>query len=261
MFFIIWRYLENKSPAMQTLKDEMVKEIIYAITLMSIITDVTMVCIGIGPIPIEIVTVIIYTRRAMAVYFFVQVLIAVIVKYLIIFHGRYLDLISDQTVVRWSRIICCIWAFWSIFYDMLTEDITESPILKAMLTGEDINMEDLKTYEVKNKNLINLLAIVDIIAILIVYAQIEFYKITDGNYTFGTLRKAVCGIIFFGLLIFFRLYSSFYNQMDKLIQYIIIQFFFVVVIPVLMIVNNDKILHSLRENFSCNNENIHSLVV
>ena len=144
---------------------------------------------------------------------------------------------------------------------MVAKDIRKSPIFKAMLTGDDLNMEDLQKFEVDEKNIIYLLVSVDIIAVLFVYAQIEIYQLTNNSdaYTFGTLRKVVCVIFFFGLMIFSRLFSSFNNQIDRLIQYIIIQFFFIVGIPLLMIVKNDKILHSLREKFPCYNENIHSL--
>ena len=37
--YIIWTYLRNKSPAMQTMKDEMMKEIIWSSVLLTTLVD------------------------------------------------------------------------------------------------------------------------------------------------------------------------------------------------------------------------------
>ena len=41
--FIIWTYLRNKSPAMQTLKDEMIKEVIQSSIFMILSVDPIMI--------------------------------------------------------------------------------------------------------------------------------------------------------------------------------------------------------------------------
>lgn len=81
--YIIWSYLRNKAPAMQTLRDEMIKELIISIVPLMSIKD--LLHVGISPIPKEFAIFISYTRLALAQYFFMQVLIVTLVRYLIIF--------------------------------------------------------------------------------------------------------------------------------------------------------------------------------
>ena len=83
MLYIFWSYLRNKAPAMQTLRDEMIKELIISLIPLMSIRD--LLHFGISPISKEFALFISYTRLALAQYFFMQVLIVTLVRYLIIF--------------------------------------------------------------------------------------------------------------------------------------------------------------------------------
>ena len=74
----------------------MIKEVIWSSLPMTIAND--LVCIGIGPIPKDMAIFIIYTRKVMAAYFFLQIFVTVVVKYGIIFYGSYIALIQAKSL-------------------------------------------------------------------------------------------------------------------------------------------------------------------
>ena len=133
LFFMIWSYLRNKSLNMQTLKDEMIKEVIWSSLPMTIGND--LVCIGIGPIPKVMAIFIIYTRNVMAVYFFLQIFVAVMVKYGIIFYGSYIALIEDRAIVKFSRITCSVGAIlFNVGHLVEAVDVTKTSNFLALTT-------------------------------------------------------------------------------------------------------------------------------
>ena len=127
----------------------------------------------------------------------------------------------------------------------------------------------LLTDNVKNGNTaIPSLFIVDMVAILFVHFQVETYKAQEisanihlNGYTLGTLRKVTIMITLFGLLVLIRMIIPFENHIARLIQHMINQFFVMVVIPTVMIVKNEKILHYAKGLFQFHNNDIYSLNV
>ena len=99
------------------------------------------------------------------------------------------------------------------------------------------------------------------------YIQIEIYKRLDNypftSYKLGSFRTMIIFIIICGFLVILRinisiLFSNFNipmeNQdLEKLIFHIIIQFLAVNVIPILMILKNEKIVTYAKTKFMCNN--------
>ena len=118
---------------MQTLKDEMIKEVIWSSLPMTIGND--LVCIGIGPIPKVMAIFIIYSRNVMAVYFFLQIFVAVMVKYGIIFYGSYISLIEDRAIVNYSRITCSVGAILFNVGHLVEADVTKNSNFLALITG------------------------------------------------------------------------------------------------------------------------------
>ena len=114
LLYIIWRYLRNKALAMQTLRDEMIKELIISLIPLTLSSD--LLYSDIGPMPKEFALFIMYTRVALAQYFFMQVLIVTLVRYLIIFHGPYIDSIEDRVIVNFFRIVSIVWVFLTCLY-------------------------------------------------------------------------------------------------------------------------------------------------
>ena len=260
---MIWSYLKNKSLNMQTLKDEMMKEVIWSSLPMTIAND--FVCIGIGPIPEVIATFVIYTRKIMAAYFFLQIFATVMVKYGIIFYGSYIALIEDRAIVKYSRITCSVGAILFNVGHLVETDVTKNSNFLALTTGMHQKFTDSTLSENK---ILYVLVIIDLIAVILVHIKIEIYKreeISAGlnlsEYTINTRRKVV-GVIFIStLLIFSRYISPFDNHIERLMQYTITQFMFVVIIPFFMIVKNEKLFHYVSLKFKCRNNNIHSLNV
>ena len=94
LFNIIWSYLQSKTPAMKTLMDEMIKELIIAL-IHATFTD-EFEHIGLEPNSKEKAYVITFLKFGIRQYFLMQLLIVTIIRYLIIFHGPMIDLIIDR---------------------------------------------------------------------------------------------------------------------------------------------------------------------
>ena len=254
MLYIIWSYLRNKAPAMQTLRDEMMKELIISLIPLMSIRD--LLHFGFSPISKEFALFISYTRLAFAQYFFMQVLIVTLVRYLIIFHGPLIDSIEDQIVVNFARLFSFIWVFNTCLYTVLSEDITKYPDFLEM-TGQ---LESLKIMDTHNSFFtLNLIVVLDIIVIVFVYGRIEIYKKRDQNYdftsyNFGTIRTLVGISITCGLLFIVRINITWFNaniknSIEKLIFHIIVQLLCVNIVPVLMILSNEKIIIYVKTKF------------
>ena len=260
MFYIIWSYLRKKALAMQTLRDEMIKELIISLIPLTLSTD--LLYIDICPISKEFALFLIYTRVALAQYFFMQVLIVTLIRYLIIFHGPVIDSIEDQKVVNFSRMFSTIWVFVTCLYSGLFQDFTKTHDFLAM-TGQRQSSEKIDTHN----SLITLqfVLVLNIIVIIFVYVRIEIYKQKDPLYTFAsynlrTIRTVVGITIICVLLLILRVngalfHANFRNSIERLLFHIIVHFLCVNIVPVLMILNNKKIAIHAKNKFICYNLN------
>ena len=254
VLYVIWSYLKNKAPAMQTLRDEMIKELIISLIPLMLSSD--LLHIGISPIPKEFALLLSYIRVALAQYFFMQVLIVTLVRYLIIFHGPHIDSIEDQKIVNFSRLFSFVWVFQTCLYTVLSQDITKGTDFLE-LTGQ---LERLKNMDTPNSFFtLHLVVVLDIIGIVFVYGKIEIYKQRDQNYSFdsynlGTIRTVVGIVIICGLLIILQINISWFNaniknSIEKLIFHIIVHLLCVNIVPVLMISSNKKIVIYVKNKF------------
>ena len=224
-----------------------------------------LVCIGIGPIPKDMAIFIMYTRKVMAAYFFLQIFVTVMVKYGIIFYGSYIALIEDRVIVKFSRITCIVGAILFNIGHFVEVDLTKNSTFSALTTGMHEKWTDLVLNENK---IVYVLVIIDLIAVILVHIKIEIYKREENlaglhwsEYTIDTRRKVVGVIFISALLILSRYISPFDNHIERLVQYTITQFIFVVIIPFFMIVKNEKLFHYVSLKFKCHNNNMHSLNV
>jgi len=245
---------------MQTLRDEMIKELIISLIPLTLSTD--LLNIDIGPISKEFALFLTYTRVALAQYFFMQVLIVTLIRYLIIFHGPVIDSIEDQKVVNFSRMISTIWVFVTCLYSGLFQDFTKTHDFLAM-TGQRQSSEKIDTLN----SLITLqfVLVLNIIVIIFVYVRIEIYKQKDPLYTFAsynlrTIRTVVGITIICVLLLILRangalFHANFRNSIERLLFHIILAFLCVNIVPVLMILNNKKIVIHAKNKFICYNLN------
>ena len=257
MLYIIWSYLRNKALAMQTLRDEMIKELIISLIPLTLSSDLLYSDIGsIYPMPKEFVLFLMYTRVALAQYFFMQVLIVTLVRYLIIFHGPYIDSIEDQIVVNFFRIVSMVWVFLTCFYIGLSQDLTKGPDFLALTGKLSENVEAPNSFFT-----LHFILVLDIIVMIFVYVRIEIYKQKDQKCTFAsynlrTIRTVVGVVIICGLLLIFRIniaefYANFNNSIERLLYHIIVHFLCLNIVPVLMILNNKKIVNYAKSKFMC----------
>ena len=56
-----------------------------------------------------------------------------LVRYLCIFHGATLLIITDTSAIKTSRIICTGWAFFSTFYESQKNDLTQQSIVRILM--------------------------------------------------------------------------------------------------------------------------------
>ena len=240
MLYIIWSYLRNKALAMQTLRDEMIKELIISLIPLTLSSD--LLYIDICPISKEFALFLIYTRVALAQYFFMQVLIVTLIRYLIIFHGPLIDSIEDQTVVNFSRLFSTIWVFVTCLYSGLFQDFTKTHDFLAM-TGQPQSSE---TIDPHNSSItLQFVLVLNIIVIIFVYVRIEIYKQKDPLYIFAifnlrTLRTVVGITIICVPLLILRVngalfHANFRTSIGRLLFHIIVHFLCVNIVPVLMI--------------------------
>ena len=258
VLYVIWSYLKNKAPAMQTLRDEMIKELIISLIPLMLSSD--LLHIGISPIPKEFALLLSYTRVALAQYFFMQVLIVTLVRYLIIFHGPYIDSIEDQIVVNFFRIVSMVWVFLTCFYIVLSQDLTKGPDFLALTGKLSENVDAPNSFFT-----LHFILVLDIIVMIFVYVRIEIYKQKDQKCTFAsynlrTIRTVVGVAIICGLLLIFRIniaefYANFNNSIERLLYHIIVHFLCLNIVPVLMILNNKKIVIHAKNKFICYNPN------
>merc|ERR1712183_363632 len=121
--------------------------------------------------PKEFALFLMYTRVALAQYFFMQVLIVTLVRYLIIFHGPYIDSIEDQIVVNFFRIVSIIWVFLTCFYIGLSQDLTKGPDFLALTGKLSENVDAPNSFFT-----LHFILVLDIIVMIFVYVRIEIYK-------------------------------------------------------------------------------------
>ena len=108
---------------------------------------------------------------------------------------------------------------------------------------------------------LHFLLVLDIIVMIFVYVRIENYKQMDQKYTFAsynlrTIRTVVVFVIFSVLLLFLRIkidvfYANFNNPIERLLYHIIVHFLCLNIVPVLMILNNEKIVTYAKNKFTC----------
>ena len=247
MLYIIWSYLRNKALAMQTLRDEMIKELIISLIPLMLLSD--LLHIGISPIPKEF-ALLVALLVALAQYFFMQVLIVTLVRYLIIFHGPYIDSIEDQIVVNFFRIVSIVWVFLTCLYTGFFQDLTKGPDFLALTGMLSENVEAPNSFFT-----LHFLLVLDIIVMIFVYVRIEIYKQMDQKYTFAsynlrTIRIVVGIAIICGLLLILRIniavfHANFNNSIERLLYHIIVHFLCLNIVPVLMILNNWGLLNTL----------------
>ena len=252
MLYIIWSYLRNKALAMQTLRDEMIKELIISLIPLTLSSD--LLYSDIGPMPKEVALFIMYTRVALAQYFFMQVLIVTLVRYLIIFHGPYIDSIEDQIVVNFFRIVSIVWVFLNCLYIGFSQDLTKGPDFVALTGKLSENVDAPNSFFT-----LHFLLVLDIVVMIFVYIRIEIYKQMDQEYTFAsynlrTIRTVVVVAIISGLLLILRInmavfHANFNDSIERLLYHIVIHFLCLNIVPVLMILNNKKIVIYAKSKF------------
>ena len=148
--------------------------------------------IRIGPLPESMAFLLLYIRFFATAYFATQVLIAVIVKYVIIFHGHLLEFVEDRVMVRISRICCIIWSLFVTCIQSALNNVSKSGDFLALTKSDhnDVN-NDENPYV-----FIFILMLVNVLAVIFVQIRIEIYKVRDisdslgvSGYTLRLFRK------------------------------------------------------------------------
>ena len=91
---IIYQYLNRKSPGMKTALDNLVQDLILGGLATSLAADLCNS--GLGPMRTEIALAIFYFQYLTAHFWFMQIFMTFLVRYLCIFHSTVINCINDE---------------------------------------------------------------------------------------------------------------------------------------------------------------------
>ena len=234
---IIYIYLNRKSPGMKTIFDELVQELIIGGIMSSLTADVA-TC-GFGPLSVDTAVLIVLLQRFSAQFWFMQIFMTFLVRYLCIFHATTIHSILDHFISVGCRMVCFTWACSTTVYDYTNHDFEKIKNLNFM-THEVINAEVVVVSQVS----VQCIICVDLLFIAFVMARIECYKWKIQNSEMpiskGTIRLILAILLIIGITVVIRLSMSLTLQSNALLFHMAITFILFVVIPLLMICRNEK---------------------
>ena len=235
---VIYQYLGKKSPGMKTAFDELVQELILGGIATSFGADLCNA--GLGPMKIELALGIFDFQYLTAHFWFMQVFMTFLVRYLCIFHPSAINWIADRVIINGTRTICSCWTLGAFMTENLKYDFTLNGYVKVMIHG--FNPTDTKTTAFLNS--FKIIILLDLIFVVFSLIRIEFYKwksIDFESISKVTLRIFFTLIIFICVLVTLRLYLPMPIEYSALIFHIIVTFIIFVVIPALFILRSKNI--------------------
>ena len=131
ILILIWKYLRNKPLGMQTLFDSMIKDYILIVFANFISSNLIFIKFK-DEYSHEIAMTLIKIQTCVAVAMFLQIFIALIIRYMSIFHQGYLNDFKDSVIVFISRIFVGI----SAVVISILEDSGEGGAQYVFLTGK-----------------------------------------------------------------------------------------------------------------------------
>ena len=235
---IIYAYIKRKSPGMKTVFDEITQDLIIGGIAASLTSDLAH-C-GFGPLNVNTAVFIVFVQRFTAQFWFMQIFITFLVRYLCIFHPEVINSVLDKAILASSRLCCFFWAFSTSVYDFTHHDFSKLQHVQYMLHEDEVSEVNNNVSQVSLQGII----IVDLLFIAFVMLRIELYKwnIPGGELAVskGTIRITIGIFVIIGIAVIIRLSLPLSLQDTALLFHVVVTSILFVVIPILMIVRNDK---------------------
>ena len=235
---IIYSYIKRKSPGMKTVFDEMIQDLILGGIAASLTSDVAH-C-GFGPLNLNTAIFIVFVQRFTAQFWFMQIFITFLVRYLCIFHAEVINSVLDKAILAASRLCCFFWAFSTSVYDFTHHDFSKLQHVNYMLHEDEVSEVNNNVSQVSLQCII----IVDLIFIAFVLLRIELYKwnFPGGELAVskGTIRITIGIFVIIGIAVIIRLSLPLSLQDTALLFHVVVTSILFVVIPILVIVRNEK---------------------
>ena len=247
---IIYSYLKRKSPGMKTVFDDLVQELIIGAIITSLLADI--VTCGVGPVPVQVAVLFWFVQRASAQYWFMQIFVTFLVRYLCIFHATAVQTFQDKVILLVSRLLCTTWAFSTSIYDYAYNDFEiYNRITKFMANKTD---EEVEVHEQANVFLQYIICI-DLLFATFVVVRIEFYNYA-GQIPMSkvTIRMILGLVLVIGASVMMRLSLPYMPLQDNALYFhIFFTFLLMVFIPFLVIKDNDNMRKFARRKWSTEN--------
>ena len=241
---IIYSYLKRKSPGMKTVLDELVQELIIGAIITSLLADI--VTCGVGPVPVQLAVFFSgfwVVLCLSAQYWFMQIFVTFLVRYLYIFHATTINVFSDHVILVGSRLICITWMCLTCLYDYINKDLENTRLvmyINFMTNGP--NEQDYYLDDVSANVFIQYIICIDLVFIVFITVRIELYNLTEQiSISKGNIRLIVGLLLIIGVSVVIRLFFPYMPLQDNALYFhIVFTFLLMVFIPFLMIIGNDK---------------------
>ena len=199
---IIWNYLSKKTPAMQTILDAMIKDLILVGHFCIFFGDCVYISCGFYPIPFYLAYFFTIATLIFCIYFIFQFFIAFIVQYLYVFHDYILSYLTDDDWIKRTRFFCQSMSLILTSIEIWQEDHSKGMLFQGMVYGRD--KENWK-HEVKEPRIMTFgfVIIIQTACVLLIHVRIELYKAEEMR----SFRLMILGGITLFIILCIRFYS------------------------------------------------------
>ena len=185
----IWVYLSKKPLGMQTIFDVMIKDLLLINLSVAVPTSLVNVEPLNEPWRPETAIVILLTTHTCGVALIMQAFTTVLVRYLTIFHGTWINQLREASVIWTSRMLVLVVSVVSAALEWCTEDMSLTLGYQHM-TGQPVS-----NHHQSNSSTVSVMALV-LIFVIFVQIKIEWWVKCKGNlHLFEELRTNRFGII------------------------------------------------------------------
>ena len=134
--YLIWNYLNKKALGMQTILDQMVKDIIIINGMTFISSSLTMIKIVKTPYNHYVAITLLMFRYFFVLAVFWQIFVTVVIRYLSVFYHSILNSVDEVKIIKISRLFVGLMSLISTFLEGY-----ENEVLYIWLTNKDIDKD------------------------------------------------------------------------------------------------------------------------
>ena len=168
--YLIWKYINKKALGMQTILDQMVKDIIIIHGISFIFGEIALIKIFEKPYNHYVALTILMGRYYFGLGIFWQIFVIVVVRYLSVFYHSMLNSVDEINVIMTTRLFVGFMCLISTLLDCYVNGY-ERQYIYISLTNMDIDPELISAFKC-----MQFAVVVDIIVLVMVQIRIEIFK-------------------------------------------------------------------------------------